>query len=157
MPEGHPGANEVQVGGLNTSDPRFAAYMSYGGCLSSKLFFFRAHLWTKYIRDMNDYVFNLLFSDVLLEVNTYSMKPLEEYMAFTKTGGTDVYVKNSLGVRSAQCAFFDAVNKPRAGPSLNISFVSQSVQSNKLFVNYYFTHFFLRCLCSLLRSSESFS
>ncbi|XP_073968823.1 axotactin isoform X3 [Rhodnius prolixus] len=94
MPEGHPGANEVQVGGLNTSDPRFAAYMSYGGCLSN----------------------------VLLEVNTYSMKPLEEYMAFTKTGGTDVYVKNSLGVRSAQCAFFDAVNKPRAGPSLNISF-----------------------------------
>lgn len=31
------GTNEVQIGGVNTSDPRFAAYKSYSGCLSSKL------------------------------------------------------------------------------------------------------------------------
>lgn len=37
VPEGHLGANEVQIGGLNTSDPRFAAYKSYSGCLSSML------------------------------------------------------------------------------------------------------------------------
>lgn len=30
------GANEVQIGGLNTTDPRFAVYKSYSGCLSSK-------------------------------------------------------------------------------------------------------------------------
>lgn len=30
------GANEVQIGGLNTSDPRFAVFKSYMGCLSSK-------------------------------------------------------------------------------------------------------------------------
>jgi len=36
MPEGDQGANEVQVGGLNTSDPRFAVYKNYKGCLSSK-------------------------------------------------------------------------------------------------------------------------
>lgn len=29
------GANEVQIGGLNTTDPRFAVYKSYSGCLSS--------------------------------------------------------------------------------------------------------------------------
>lgn len=37
VPEGQLGANEVQIGGLNTSDPRFAAYKSYSGCLSSML------------------------------------------------------------------------------------------------------------------------
>jgi hypothetical protein len=36
VPEGDQGANEVQVGGLNTSDPRFAVYKNYKGCLSSK-------------------------------------------------------------------------------------------------------------------------
>lgn len=30
------GANEVQIGGINTSDPRFAVFKSYMGCLSSK-------------------------------------------------------------------------------------------------------------------------
>lgn len=29
------GANEVQIGGINTTDPRFAVYKSYSGCLSS--------------------------------------------------------------------------------------------------------------------------
>ncbi|XP_014243197.1 contactin-associated protein like 5-1 isoform X3 [Cimex lectularius] len=91
---GNHGANEVQVGGLNTSDPRFAAYMSYSGCLSN----------------------------VILEVNGQEMKPLEEYMSW-KTGST-VHVQKSQGVRSAQCAFFEAMNKPRPGPVLNLSSVS---------------------------------
>jgi hypothetical protein len=30
------GANEVQIGGINSTDPRFAVYKSYSGCLSSK-------------------------------------------------------------------------------------------------------------------------
>jgi hypothetical protein len=30
------GANEVQIGGHNTNDPRFAIYKGYSGCLSSK-------------------------------------------------------------------------------------------------------------------------
>ncbi|XP_063236083.1 axotactin isoform X2 [Bacillus rossius redtenbacheri] len=73
------GVNEVQIGGLNTSDPRFSAYKSYKGCLSN----------------------------VLVEVNRKVMKPLEEYMHFTRPGSNDVQVKNAAGIRSAQCAFFD--------------------------------------------------
>lgn len=38
VPEGDQGTNEVQVGGLNTSDSRFAVYKNYKGCLSSKCF-----------------------------------------------------------------------------------------------------------------------
>lgn len=30
------GTNAVQIGGLNTTDPRFAVFKSYSGCLSSK-------------------------------------------------------------------------------------------------------------------------
>lgn len=30
------GANEVQIGGHNTTDPRFAIYKAYSGCLSSE-------------------------------------------------------------------------------------------------------------------------
>lgn len=29
------GDNEVQVGGLNTTDPRFTPYTCYSGCISS--------------------------------------------------------------------------------------------------------------------------
>jgi len=29
------GANDVQIGGINTTDPRFAVFKSYSGCLSS--------------------------------------------------------------------------------------------------------------------------
>jgi len=36
VPEADQGTNEVQVGGLNTSDSRFAVYKNYKGCLSSK-------------------------------------------------------------------------------------------------------------------------
>lgn len=32
------GANEVQIGGHDTNDPRFATYKRYSGCLSSKYF-----------------------------------------------------------------------------------------------------------------------
>lgn len=51
------------------------------------------------------------------------MRPLDEYMLFTKTGSEKVNVTNSQGVRSAQCASFDDIHKPRPGPSLNISYV----------------------------------
>lgn len=30
------GSNEVQIGGLNTTDPRLIIYKGYNGCLSSK-------------------------------------------------------------------------------------------------------------------------
>ncbi|XP_023715268.1 EGF and laminin G domain-containing protein isoform X5 [Cryptotermes secundus] len=93
VPEGDQGTNEVQVGGLNTSDPRFAVYKNYKGCLSN----------------------------VYVEVNSDVMKPLEEYMLFTKTGSEKVNVTNALGLRSAQCAFFDVSHKPKPSPSLNIS------------------------------------
>lgn len=97
----HPGANEVQIGGINTSDPRFGAYTSYLGCLSN----------------------------VFLEVNNVDMKPLDEYMLFTKTASNKVFVKNPQGIRSARCASFDAMNKPRPGPSLNTSFQGQEQQT----------------------------
>ncbi|KRT78663.1 EGF domain-containing protein, partial [Oryctes borbonicus] len=89
------GANEVQIGGHNTSDPRFAIYKAYSGCLSN----------------------------IFIEVNEHIMKPLEEYMLFTKTGAEKVNVTNSHGVRSAQCsANFDVPHKIPTGPTnLNIS------------------------------------
>ncbi|KAK4876618.1 hypothetical protein RN001_009124 [Aquatica leii] len=89
------GANEVQIGGHNTTDPRFAIYKGYSGCLSN----------------------------IFIEVNEHVMKPLEEYMLFTKTGSEKVNVSNSHGVRSAQCSpYFDIPHKVPAGPpNLNIS------------------------------------
>lgn len=65
----------------------------------------------------------ILILDVFLEVNYNAMRPLDEYMLFTKTGSEKVNVTNSQGVRSAQCASFDDIHKPRPGPSLNISYV----------------------------------
>lgn len=51
------------------------------------------------------------------------MKPLEEYMLFTKTGAEKVNVSNSQGVRSAQCSphFDDYHEKLPGTPNLNIS------------------------------------
>lgn len=51
------------------------------------------------------------------------MKPLEEYMLFTKSGSEKVNVTNPHGVRSAQCSSnFDILHKTPAGPTnLNIS------------------------------------
>lgn len=72
-----------------------------------------------------------------MDVNGQEMKPLEEYMLFTKTGSEKVLVANSQGIRTAQCAAFDVINKPRPGPSLNISLVNTHR-------NFYF--FMLLCL-----------
>lgn len=59
-----------------------------------------------------------IFLDIFLEVNEHKMKPLEEYMLFTKTGSEKVNVSNSHGVRSAQCSSnFDILHKNPAGPT----------------------------------------
>lgn len=53
------------------------------------------------------------------------MKPLEEYMLFTKTGAEKVNVSNSHGVRSAQCSpYFDVPHKILSATNVNISQVS---------------------------------
>ncbi|XP_011690893.1 PREDICTED: uncharacterized protein LOC105451879 isoform X4 [Wasmannia auropunctata] len=74
-----PGATEIQLGGLNTTDSRFTAYKGYTGCLSN----------------------------VVISINGGTdMKPLEEYMLFTKQGSETVRATIPAGVRSAQCAVF---------------------------------------------------
>ncbi|XP_055621269.1 axotactin isoform X3 [Toxorhynchites rutilus septentrionalis] len=90
-----PGANHVQVGGVNTTDPRFAVYKSYDGCLSN----------------------------IFIQVNNDTMKPLEEYMLFTKSEAEMINVINSQGVRSAQCKQFDVIPKltPFNEPTLNMT------------------------------------
>ncbi|XP_011501704.1 PREDICTED: uncharacterized protein LOC105365286 [Ceratosolen solmsi marchali] len=94
-----PGTTEIQLGGLNTTDKRFRAYKGYTGCLSN----------------------------VVISMNGgVGMKPLEEYMLFTKKGSETVRVTVPAGVRSAQCAVFhtqprgleppknDSVNRERS-------------------------------------------
>lgn len=50
------------------------------------------------------------------------MKPLEEYMLFTKTGAENITVTNFQGVRSAQCnAHFDALEQMISEPIFNSS------------------------------------
>ncbi|XP_055612368.1 axotactin isoform X2 [Uranotaenia lowii] len=90
-----PGANHVQVGGVNTTDPRFAVYKSYDGCLSN----------------------------IFIQVNSDIMKPLEEYMLFTKSEAEMIHVINPQGVRSAQCKQFDVIPKltPFNEPMLNMT------------------------------------
>ncbi|XP_058465792.1 axotactin isoform X2 [Malaya genurostris] len=90
-----PGANHVQIGGVNTTDPRFAVYKSYDGCLSN----------------------------IFIQVNNDTMKPLEEYMLFTKSEAEMIHVINSQGVRSAQCKQFDVIPKltPFNEPMLNMT------------------------------------
>ncbi|XP_068984202.1 axotactin isoform X5 [Bombus flavifrons] len=76
-----PGVTEIQLGGLNTTDSRFSGneYKGYTGCLSN----------------------------VVVSINGGpSMKPLEEYMLFTKQGSETVRATILAGVRSAQCAVF---------------------------------------------------
>ncbi|XP_057659616.1 axotactin isoform X2 [Diorhabda carinulata] len=89
------GGNEVQIGGHDTNDPRFATYKRYSGCLSN----------------------------IFIKVNEHVMKPLEEYMLFTKTGTEKVNVSNQHGVRSAQCSSdFDKIHeKIPVSINLNIS------------------------------------
>lgn len=63
--------------------------------------------------------------DIFIEVNEHVMKPLEEYMLFTKTGAEKVNVSNSHGVRSAQCnPYFDVPHKILSATNINISQVS---------------------------------
>ncbi|EAL40109.3 AGAP006512-PA [Anopheles gambiae str. PEST] len=53
------------------------------------------------------------------------MKPLEEYMLFTKSEAETITVINSQGVRSAQCKQFDVIQKltPFNEPALNMTSV----------------------------------
>ncbi|XP_063977101.1 axotactin isoform X2 [Diachasmimorpha longicaudata] len=80
--EEDPAASEepsVQLGWVNTSDHRFSLYKGYTGCLSN----------------------------VVVSINGGTMmKPLEEYMLFTKKGSETVRATSPAGVRSAQCSFF---------------------------------------------------
>lgn len=64
------------------------------------------------------------FADIFIQVNNYSMKPLEEYMLFTRTGAENITVINSQGVRSCQCSLeFDVTEKNVPEPSLNFTVV----------------------------------
>lgn len=67
---------------------------------------------------------SFVYLDIIIQVNNYSMKPLEEYMLFTKTGAENITVINSQGVRSRQCSMeFDVTQKYVPEPSLNFSVV----------------------------------
>lgn len=66
-----------------------------------------------------------IFLDIYIQVNQYIMKPLEEYMFFTKSGADNITVINPQGVRSAQCvAKFDITEQPSQEPMVNVSLVS---------------------------------
>ncbi|XP_037944033.1 contactin-associated protein-like 4 isoform X2 [Teleopsis dalmanni] len=92
-------ANRVQIGGINTTDSRFAVFKSYSGCLSN----------------------------IYIQVNNHIMKPLEEYMLFTKSGADNITVINPQGVRSAQCtAKFDILEQPLQEPMVNISLSAET-------------------------------
>lgn len=55
-------------------------------------------------------------------MNNQSLKPLEEYMLFTKTDTENILVLNPSGVRSAQCSpHFAVIQKIIEQPILNIS------------------------------------
>lgn len=90
--------------------------------VNSKIF---SALW--YLAELLQCIF-LYPLDIYVEVNSDLMKPLEEYMLFTKTGSEKVNVTNALGIRSAQCGVFDVSQKPKLSPSLNISLVSGRFQ-----------------------------
>lgn len=71
--------------------------------------------------------------DIYIQVNTYVMKPLEEYMLFTKSGADNITVINPGGVRSAQCvAKFDITEQPSQEPMVNVSMVSTHSIDNKI-------------------------
>lgn len=118
------GSTGVQIGGINTTDPRFAVYKSYSGCLSSK---FRNKNILASLKPWN------LFVDIFVEVNNISMKPLEEYMLFTKSGAENISVIHSQGVRSAQCSMeFDVTQKLIPEPSLNFSVVRNDFHLSRI-------------------------
>lgn len=61
-------------------------------------------------------------ADIFIQVNNNAMKPLEEYMLFTKTGAENITVTNFQGVRSAQCtAQFDELPQLISEPIFNSS------------------------------------
>lgn len=63
-----------------------------------------------------------LSTDIFIQVNNNTMKPLEEYMLFTKTGAENITVTNFQGVRSAQCnAHFDILEQILSEPIFNSS------------------------------------
>lgn len=63
-------------------------------------------------------------TDIYIQVNGHIMKPLEEYMLFTKSGADNITVINPQGVRSAQCnAKFDVSEQPTQEPMVNVSMV----------------------------------
>ncbi|XP_017127336.1 uncharacterized protein LOC108146046 isoform X1 [Drosophila elegans] len=95
---GDAGSNRVQIGGINSTDSRFAVFKSYSGCLSN----------------------------IYIQVNGHVMKPLEEYMLFTKSTADNITVINPQGVRSAQCnAKFDVSEQPTQEPMVNVSMIPE--------------------------------
>ncbi|XP_036336770.1 uncharacterized protein LOC118746898 isoform X1 [Rhagoletis pomonella] len=99
VPTGGAGGNRVQIGGINTTDARFAVFKSYSGCLSN----------------------------IYIQVNNYVMKPLEEYMLFTKSGADNITVIHPQGLRSAQCiAKFDISEQPSQEPMVNVSLSAEA-------------------------------
>lgn len=65
-------------------------------------------------------------TDIFIQVNNDTMKPLEEYMLFTKSEVEMIHVINSQGVRSAQCKQFDVLLKQPSfsAPEVNMTSVS---------------------------------
>lgn len=71
------------------------------------------------------YIRIYIFADIYIQVNGHVMKPLEEYMLFTKSGADNITVINPQGLRSAQCnAKFDVSEQPTQEPMVNVSMVS---------------------------------
>lgn len=66
------------------------------------------------------------------------MKPLEEYMLFTKTGADNITVINSQGVRSAQCNSHFEID----GGGIVKSNANESVVSILVFFFYFYLCFF---------------
>ncbi|XP_065086426.1 axotactin isoform X2 [Ochlerotatus camptorhynchus] len=96
-----PGKNHVQVGGINTTDTRFTGLKSYDGCLSN----------------------------IFIHVNNDTMKPLEEYMLFTKSEVEMIHVINPQGVRSAQCKQFDVLLKQPSFSAPEVNMTSATVKN----------------------------
>lgn len=67
------------------------------------------------------------FTDVVISINGGAiMKPLEEYMLFTKKGSETVRVSMPAGVRSAQCSTFNVQPRGLEHPT-NDSVVSDFI------------------------------
>lgn len=41
------GSNSVQIGGISTTDPRFAVFKSYSGCLSSSYYYYAENIFAQ--------------------------------------------------------------------------------------------------------------